>query len=71
MKKLILALLVSTTTFAQNITPKEVLEKYFSAIGGRENMDKVKSLYAVSTTSVMGQEIEAVENKKHLINTLL
>lgn len=64
MKKLLFALLVSTTTFAQSITPQEVLEKYFSAIGGRENMDKVKSLYAVSTTSVMGQEIEAVENKK-------
>lgn len=64
MKKLLIVLFFSTATFAQDITPKQVLEKYFEAIGGRTNMDKVKDFYAVSTTEVMGQSMENIESKK-------
>lgn len=64
MKKVLIALLFSTTAFAQDITPQQVLEKYFEAIGGRANMDKVKDFYGVSATEVMGQTVETVESKK-------
>lgn len=64
MKKLLIALLFSTPVFAQDITPEQVLEKYFTAIGGRANMDKVKDFYAVSSTEVMGQSMENIESKK-------
>lgn len=64
MKKLLIALLFSTPVFAQDITPQQVLEKYFTAIGGRANMDKVKDFYAVSSTEVMGQSMENIESKK-------
>jgi zinc protease len=64
MKKLLIALLFTTTAFAQNVTPQQVLDKYFDAIGGKANMEKVKDFYAVSTTEVMGQSMEAIESKK-------
>lgn len=64
MKKLLIALLFSTPVFAQDTTPQQVLEKYFEAIGGRANMDKVKDFYGVSSTEVMGQTMETIESKK-------
>ena len=64
MKKLLIVLFFSTATFAQDITPRQVLEKYFTAIGGKANMDKVNDFYAVSTTEVMGQSMENIESKK-------
>jgi zinc protease len=64
MKKLLFALLISTSAFAQEITPQQVLEKYFEAIGGKSGMESVKDYYAVSTTEVMGQSMEAIESKK-------
>lgn len=64
MKKLLIALLFSTPVFAQDITPKQVLEKYFTAIGGRTNMEKVKDFHGVSSTEVMGQSMENIESKK-------
>ncbi len=64
MKKLLIALFFSTTAFAQNTTPQQVLEKYFEAIGGRMNMEKVKDFYGVSSTEVMGQNMETTESKK-------
>lgn len=64
MKKIFFALFICSTTFAQSITPKEVLEKYFTAIGGKENMAKVTTFYGVATTTVMGQSMETIESKK-------
>ncbi len=64
MKKLVIALLLATPAFAQDVTPQQVLEKYFEAIGGKANMEKVKDFYAVSTTEVMGQSMENIESKK-------
>lgn len=64
MKKLLIALLFSTPVFAQDITPEQVLEKYFEAIGGRTNMEKVKDFHGVSSTEVMGQSMENIESKK-------
>ncbi len=64
MKKLLIALLLSTPVFAQDITPQQVLEKYFEAIGGRTNMEKVKDFHGVSSTEVMGQSMENIESKK-------
>jgi zinc protease len=64
MKKILFALLISSTTFAQSISPQEVLEKYFTAIGGKENMSKVNTFYGVATTTVMGQSMETIESKK-------
>lgn len=64
MKKLLVALLFTTTAFAQDITPEQVLDKYFDAIGGKANMSKVQDFYAVSTTEVMGQVVDNFETKK-------
>jgi len=64
MKKLLIALLFSAPVFAQDITPQQVLEKYFTAIGGRTNMEKVKDFHGVSSTEVMGQSMENIESKK-------
>lgn len=64
MKKLLIALLFSAPVFAQDTTPQQILEKYFEAIGGRANMDKVKDFHAVSATEVMGQSMETIEFKK-------
>ncbi|MCD8538441.1 MAG: hypothetical protein LRY55_00755 [Leadbetterella sp.] len=64
MKKVLIALLFSTTAFAQDITPQQVLERYFEAIGGKANMEKVKDFYAVSSAEVMGQTMETSESKK-------
>ena len=64
MKKLVIALLFSTPLIAQDIAPQQVLEKYFEAIGGKANMEKVKDFQGVSTTEVMGQTMETTEYKK-------
>lgn len=64
MKKLLIALLFTTTAFAQGVTPQQVLEKYFDAIGGKANIEKIKDISLDVEMEVMGQKMEMSMLKK-------
>ncbi len=51
-------ILASSATFAQ--TADEVIEKHIAALGGRDALSKVNSLYMESTLDVMGNQAPAV-----------
>ncbi|MGL4630724.1 MAG: hypothetical protein ACRCVT_05900, partial [Leadbetterella sp.] len=66
MKKLLLLLFVSlsATSFAQDITPKAVVENYIKAIGGEEALRKVTDMEMEMTGETMGQKISLNVSKK-------
>jgi len=44
-----------------DITPEKIFENYFKAIGGRENIKKIKDVTITSTASIQGQQIEVLQ----------
>ena len=47
-----------------DVTVETVLEKYFNAIGGKENFEKIKDMTQVMKTSMMGMEITLTSYQK-------
>ncbi len=75
MKKLLLAIFISTTTLAQEVTPQQVLDKYFDAIGGKANIEKIVDFSAQLESEIQGQDFVMKFAKKSpkkllLVNTL-
>jgi hypothetical protein len=56
--KMGIALIVATTCFSglRAQTVDEIVNKYVDAIGGKDKLAKVKTVYIVSTSQVMGNE---------------
>ena len=52
------ALLSSSFVYSQ--TADEIINKHIEAIGGKEKLSNLKSLYVESTLAVMGQEAPAI-----------
>lgn len=76
MKKTLIALLFTTTAFAQSITPEQVLENYFDAIGGKENLEKIEDLSMEMAMDAMGQEltiniIKKTPNKMYMVQSMM
>ncbi len=44
-----------------DITPEKIFENYFKAIGGRDNIKKIKDVTITSTASIQGQQIEVLQ----------
>jgi hypothetical protein len=58
MVKLGLALLLAVTSFSaiRAQTADEIISKYVDAIGGKDKLEQVKTVYITNTTQVMGNE---------------
>lgn len=70
---LFLGLLVSVATFAQEITPKQVIENYITAIGGKERIAEIKDITSSMSSEVQGQTMQMFIQKKSpdkLFNTV-
>ena len=65
MKKILVALLFTTSAFAQDITPEAVLNKYFDAIGGKEKISQIKDMTMEVETDAMGQQTNVTIIKKN------
>ena len=64
MKSIRIALLTTiallSTSFVYAQTADEIINKHVEAIGGKEKLSNLKSLYVESTLAVMGQEAPAI-----------
>ena len=52
-----------TEAVTAKITPKEVIDNYFKASGGKDKLDAVKSVVMDNTISVQGMEIKSTTKK--------
>jgi zinc protease len=48
----------------QGMTPEKVIDKYLTALGGKANLEKIKSLRMSAEIEVQGQKIEVIAIKK-------
>lgn len=48
----------------EGLTGREVLENYFKALGGKENLEEIKDVRITSTALAMGQEVKITVAKK-------
>ncbi|MFC2096609.1 M16 family metallopeptidase, partial [Bacteroidota bacterium] len=48
----------------EGLTAETILEKYFEAIGGKENLEKIQDITMVATTNMNGMEIKQKTYKK-------
>ena len=53
----------STEGKASTMTPSQVIDKYFAALGGKAKMEAVKSLTLENTINAQGMEINSVTKK--------
>lgn len=53
----------TTTAVATKLTPKDVIDNYFKASGGKEKLEAIKSIIIENTVSVQGMEIKSVTKK--------
>lgn len=53
--------------FAQAQTADDVVNKYLTAMGGKEKMNALKTLKMEGNLSVMGNDVAIVMTKKHLV----
>lgn len=54
----------ATSAIPVGLTAEQVVEDYFAALGGRENLSRIKDLKISSTASLMGQELNITIAKK-------
>lgn len=54
---------VKTEAVKSTLTAKEVLDNYFKALGGKEKLEGVKTLYMENTMSAQGMEINMTTRK--------
>ncbi|MDR6516447.1 hypothetical protein [Chryseobacterium camelliae] len=54
---------VKTEAKVSKLTPKEVIDNYLKALGGKEKLESVKSLIMDNTLSIQGMEISMVTKK--------
>lgn len=47
----------------KSLTAKQVLDRYFEALGGKQNLENVKSVIIEGTTSVQGKQISTITKK--------
>ncbi|MDE1193509.1 MAG: hypothetical protein PW786_15385 [Arachidicoccus sp.] len=52
------------------VKPQEIIDKYIQAIGGKDNLDKIKTIHSTGNASVQGQELP-YETKRMNPNKLL
>ena len=52
-----------TETVQSKLTPKEVIDNYFKALGGKDKLDAVKSTITDNTVAVQGMEIQMTTKK--------
>ncbi len=52
-----------TETVKSKLTPKEVIDNYLKALGGKEKLESVKSVILENTISVQGMEVSMVAKK--------
>lgn len=66
MKKLIIAFIVllNFNTFAQDPTPKAIIEKYLEAIGGQTAIKEVKDFYLEMSGEMQGMNLKMITQKK-------
>lgn len=66
MKKLAFVFLglIAFPTLAQDITAKNVIEKYINAIGGKEAIEAIEDITMKSSAEVQGQKMEILAQKK-------
>ncbi|MCH5599613.1 M16 family metallopeptidase [Niabella ginsengisoli] len=57
-----------TVSVDKNMTGQTVIDKYITAIGGKDALDKVNSMSADVTMNVSGQSITGTMKKQHPIN---
>ena len=55
----------SLKTIPDSLTSKMIIDKYIHAIGGRENIEKIKDISIYSTTNTNGMEIKQTVYKKN------
>jgi hypothetical protein len=46
------------------MTPEKVIEKYLTALGGKANLEKIKSLRMSAEIEIQGQKVEVISIKK-------
>lgn len=61
LKSLLLTATILFTSAAQAQTADEIINKHIEAIGGKEKLNQVKSLYTESSMEVMGNQAPIVE----------
>lgn len=66
MKKLVYLFvsLVTLPSFAQETTTKQVIEKYMTAIGGKQAASEIEDLTMKMTAEIQGQKMETLVQKK-------
>lgn len=57
------AAVAKTEAVKSKLTPKEVLDNYFKALGGKDKLDAVKSTITDNTVAVQGMEIKMTTKK--------
>lgn len=57
------AVTAKTEAVKSKLTPKEVIDNYLKALGGKEKLESVKSVILENTISVQGMEVSMVAKK--------
>lgn len=63
---LAIAVLILSTSFKSKLTVNEILEKHVEAMGGTENLEKIKSVHYKLKSRIVISEVAIIEGEEYL-----